>query len=220
MTDPSRGPDPDPGTSAVDRVADVLRRELFAGERAPGTPLREVALADALGASRPTIRHALAVLVAEGLADRVPHRGTVVRSLDAGAIEDISRARLVMEGAGVRAWPEATQAQRDALRRALEEFRALPPDASAAATTARHLAIHRSIVALAGSERVLASADLLYAELRLALATVDRERRDHAEQVRSHCDLVELIGSGDTATALAGLADHLDNARRSLLSTV
>ena len=38
--------------STVDRVADELRRSLFEGELAPGTALREVALADALGVSR------------------------------------------------------------------------------------------------------------------------------------------------------------------------
>ena len=84
-TQPSRGPfstlSLEPVTT-VDRVAEELRRSLFEGELGPGTPLREVALAEALGVSRSTVREALGLLVAEGLADRVPNSGTQVRRLD------------------------------------------------------------------------------------------------------------------------------------------
>src|ERR1700742_4054712 len=60
--------------STVDRAAEELRRSLFDGDLGPGTPLREVALAEALGVSRSTVREALAILVAEGLVDRVPNK--------------------------------------------------------------------------------------------------------------------------------------------------
>ena len=201
-------------------MLEELRRDLFAGVLAPGTRLRELALAESFGVSRPTVREALATLVAEGLADRIPHRGTLVRALDVAAIDDICRARLVVESAGIRAWSEAAPDARSAVQLALANFRDLPADASVALTTERHLAIHRSIVALTGSERILASAGLLYAELRLALATVDRERRDHAEQVENHCLLVDLIESGDTEAALTELTAHLANARASLIATL
>ena len=65
-------------SSTVDRVADELRRAVFEGELESGTPLREVALAESLGVSRPTLREALALLVAEGLATREPNRGVSV----------------------------------------------------------------------------------------------------------------------------------------------
>ena len=66
--------------STVDRVADELRRAVFDGELESGTPLREVAIAASLGVSRPTVREALTVLVAEGLATREPNRGVSVAS--------------------------------------------------------------------------------------------------------------------------------------------
>jgi DNA-binding GntR family transcriptional regulator len=68
-------------SSTVDRVAEELRRALFDGEVEAGTPLRELALADAMGVSRSTIREALAILVAEGLATREPNRGVHVTGL-------------------------------------------------------------------------------------------------------------------------------------------
>lgn len=99
--------------STVDRIAEELRRSLFEGEVAPGTPLREVALAEALGVSRPTVREALGVLVAEGLADRVPNKGTQVRRLDPEQVHDVCRARQVVETSGVRRWTTASDSARE-----------------------------------------------------------------------------------------------------------
>src|SRR5689334_24311419 len=89
-------------SSTVDRVADELRRAVFDGELESGTPLREVALAESLGVSRPTVREALGLLVAEGLATREPNRGVSVATPDPDSVRDICRARLVLEGDGVR----------------------------------------------------------------------------------------------------------------------
>src|SRR4051812_21569805 len=163
--------------STVDRVAEELRRSLFEGELGPGTPLREVALAAALGVSRSTVREALGMLVAEGLADRVPNRGTQVRRLDPDQVRDVCQARAVIETAGVRRWNDADETQRDDVRRSLRAFSDLiDTDHTAAAFTAAHLDIHRALSALTGSERLVAVADSLHAEVRLALAHVDRAR--------------------------------------------
>jgi DNA-binding transcriptional regulator YhcF (GntR family) len=124
--------------STVDRVAEELRRSLFAGELGPGTQLREVALAAALGVSRSTVREALGMLVAEGLAVRVPNRGTQVRRLDPEQVRDVCQARVVIETAGVRRWNEAAEPLREEVRRALQAFSDLTvTDYSAAEFTAR-----------------------------------------------------------------------------------
>lgn len=211
----------EPATT-VDRVTDELRRALFEGEVTPGTPLREVALADSLGVARSTVREALAALVAEGLADRVAHKGTVVRALDEDAVRDVCRARLVLESAGVQAWAGASAAARDACHAALEGFAAAAADprTTVADLTAAHLAIHHAIVALTGSERILAAAESLYAEIRLALASVDRIRRNAADQVGTHTRLITLLEAGDTPATLTELADHLADAERSMLETL
>src|SRR3954454_25394603 len=108
-------------SSTVDRVAEELRRAVFEGEIESGTPLREVALAESLGVSRPTLREALARLVAEGLATREPNRGVTVARPDPESVRDVSRARAVLEMAGMRHWPSATDEARHAVRRALRE---------------------------------------------------------------------------------------------------
>ena len=207
--------------STVDRVAEELRRSLFEGELDPGTPLREVALAAALGVSRSTVREALGMLVAEGLADRIPNKGTQVRRLDPEQVRDVCRARVVIETAGIRRWNEADESLRDDVRRSLRAFADLTAtDYSAAAFTAAHLDIHRALSALTGSERLVAAAESLHAEVRLALAHVDRARGNATEQVHSHADLLSLLENSDIEAAADELAEHLGGAEASMMGAI
>ncbi len=57
-------------------------------------------------------------------------------------------------------------------------------------------------------------AESLHAEVRLALAHVDRARGNAAEQVHSHADLLDLLEEGDLEAAADELAEHLAEAPR------
>jgi len=207
--------------STVERVTEELRRALFEGELAPGTPLREMALAEQIGVSRSTIREALSVLVAEGLATRVPNRGVAVTTLSRADVRDVLRARAALEVAGARRWEHADEEQRAAVRRALDEFgRTARSGPSPSEATAAHLEVHRALVGLTGSERLLATADALNAEIRLALAHVDRVRRNAREQVAEHRELVDLLERGDVAAAVRELEHHLEHAEQSLVTAI
>jgi DNA-binding GntR family transcriptional regulator len=214
-------------SSTVDRVAEELRRALFDGELVPGTPLRELALAEAMGVARSTIREALGTLVAEGLATRAPNRGVFVTALDPDAVRDVARARTVVEVAGVRRWAEADEEARGAVREALaafEELVAAGGRSGSAPTpselTAAHLAIHRSFAALSGSARLVALADSLYAEIRLGLAKVDRIRRNTEDQARGHRALLTLLERGEVDAAARELEAHLTHAETSMLEAL
>ena len=207
--------------STVDRVAEELRRSLFDGELGPGTALREVALAEALGVSRSTVREALAILVAEGIADRIPNKGTQVRRLDPGQVRDVCLARSVIETAGVLRWEEAGDPAREEVRRALAAYSELRgSDCSTAEFTAAHLAIHRAIAGLTGSARLVAAVEALHSEVRVALAHVDRARGNAAEQVHSHGSLLDLMEQGKLDEAADELTAHLAGAEESMIHEV
>jgi DNA-binding GntR family transcriptional regulator len=233
---PRRGSDPDPAdqpasspfgtlslahSSTVDRVVEELRRALFDGELEPATPLREVALADAMGVSRSTIREALAVLVAEGLATREPNRGVHVTALDPGSVHDVIVARSVLEVAGVRRWEHADEEAREAVRHALAEFSNVAAGGGTPAElNSAHLAIHRAFVGLTGSPRLIALADALSDEVKLGLAKVDRIRRNADEQVASHGALLDLLEKGEVERAAEELEQHLAHAEDSMLTAL
>lgn len=208
-------------SSTVDRVADELRRALFDGELEAGTPLREVALAEAMGVSRSTVREALAVLVAEGLATREPNRGVHVTELDPDSVRDVCRSRAVVEVAGVRHWEGAGDEARAAVREALDDFTAAA-DAGVGPTelTATHLAVHRAFAGLSESPRLTSLAESLTAEVRLGLAKVDRIRRNAHDQVAAHRMLLDLLEQGRVDDAAAELERHLEDAETSMLDAL
>ena len=208
-------------SSTVDRVADELRRALFDGEVESGTPLREVALSESLGVSRSTVREALGVLVAEGLATRSPNRGVTVASPDADSIHDVCRARAVLEIEGVRRWPVASETARDAVRSALVDYTAAVRDgASYQLLNAKHLGLHLALVGLIESPRLVATADALSSELKLALAQIDRIRRNAHDQAGSHGRLLRLLERGDIDAAVTDIEHHLEEAEKAILEAL
>jgi DNA-binding GntR family transcriptional regulator len=207
--------------STVERVADELRRAVFDGELESGTALREMALTESLGVSRPTVREALTMLVAEGLATREPNRGVSIASIEADSVRDVCRARRVLEGAGVRRWPDATDEQRELVRSSLDAYiSAVHADASYQELNGLHLAFHVSLVGLSGSERLVAMAEALATELRLALAQVERIRRNAHDQADSHAALVRLLEDDDIDGASVFLDRHLTDAETEIIDAL
>lgn len=211
--------------STVQRVAAELRRAVFEGELESGTPLRELALAESLGVSRPTVREALTVLVAEGLATREPHRGVSVATPRAESVRDVCRARWVLEGAGVRAWADADEARRQRVHTALEAYLSAvhDGDSSYEALNERHLAFHVSLVQLTGSPRLVQMAEALMDELKVALAQVDRIKRNAHDEAESHEGLVRLLDAGELdgpGGAYEFLRTHLEEAEVEIIEAL
>jgi DNA-binding GntR family transcriptional regulator len=205
-------------SSTTDRVAGALRDMVFAGELSPGEPLREVSLAEGFGVARSTVREALQALAGEGLVTRFPHRGVVVTQLSEDDIAEIFGARLVLESAGVRAG--AAGADLGAVAAALSTYADAARADDPVVATHAHLEFHTSLVALLGNPRLVAGADVLTADLRLALASVERARRNARAQVADHRRLLTLMRSGDESAALAELERHLAAAARSVADRV
>ena len=79
-------------------IYDTMSNALLAGHLAPGTPLRETALADVFGVSRERIRKILLRLGTNRLIDLVPNRGAFVAAPSLEQARDIYDARRILEG--------------------------------------------------------------------------------------------------------------------------
>jgi DNA-binding GntR family transcriptional regulator len=140
---------------------------------------------------------------------------------EAESVRDVCRARLVLEGAGVRRWLDATEEQRALVRSTLAAYiAAVDSAATYQELNERHLAFHLSLVGLTGSPRLVSMQATLVLELKLALAQVDRIRRNAHDQAQSHATLVGLLEAGDIDGAHEFLVQHLADAQDSIIAAL
>jgi DNA-binding GntR family transcriptional regulator len=103
-----------------DDIFDILHKRIIAGEHCPGEWLRQEDIASQLGVSMTPVREALDLLVASGLAERVPYRGVRVIELTHDEMLDAYGLRILLEPSAARLASEAaTQPQTEELKRLL-----------------------------------------------------------------------------------------------------
>jgi DNA-binding GntR family transcriptional regulator len=76
---------------------EVIRERILSGHIKPGDWLRQEELSQQLGVSHTPVREALDLLVADGLAERVPNRGVRVSPIDENDIAEVYCLRLLLE---------------------------------------------------------------------------------------------------------------------------
>lgn len=84
-----------------DRVYRELRRALIHGRFNPGDALTIQGLATTLATSTMPVREALSRLISERALEALPNRSVRVPPVDAERLEDLLRARIVIEGAAL-----------------------------------------------------------------------------------------------------------------------
>jgi DNA-binding GntR family transcriptional regulator len=119
----------------ADAVFTHLQGAIVRGELTPGERVDLDAVGQQLDVSRTPIREALLRLEAEGLVERVPYRGAIVRGVDAALAEETTAVRLHLEGMAVRlAVARLTDETLEEMERLLRELAALERSASYDAT--------------------------------------------------------------------------------------
>ncbi|MFB7756631.1 GntR family transcriptional regulator [Streptomyces sp. NPDC056121] len=87
----------EPALSMADRVYAVLHESIMSGEFPVGYRLRIRDLAALVGTSEMPVREAIRRLEEAGFAERVPHRGSVVKGLDLAELVHAYDVRLLLE---------------------------------------------------------------------------------------------------------------------------
>jgi DNA-binding GntR family transcriptional regulator len=115
----------------------------------------------------------------------------------------------------------ARDERRDHVRACLAAYTsAVREGAPAQQLDERHLAFHVALVALTGSPRLVRTAEHLVAELRLALAQVEPDRRVAHDRADPHAQLLRLLEGDDHDGAAHHLARHLADAEVGLLDAL
>ena len=107
-----------------EEIFDALHRQIIAGKYVPGDWLRQEDIATQMGVSMTPVREALDLLVATGLAERVPYRGVRVREMSTKNIVEAYGMRLVLEALIARdAAMNITPEQVSTLKKILDEMK-------------------------------------------------------------------------------------------------
>jgi DNA-binding transcriptional MocR family regulator len=85
------------GRSLPQQIARILREEIIERKLLPGSKLPEPALVDRFETSRAPIREALYLLAQEGLIERTPRKGALVKGYARQEISELYRVRITLE---------------------------------------------------------------------------------------------------------------------------
>ena len=103
--------------SLAEQVADSIVDGIASGALEPGQRIVELELARELKVSRVPVREAIRTLMAQGILESSPHRGTRIVELDEARIDRICEVRAALEKLAVRDAAKAYLAHPDGLKR-------------------------------------------------------------------------------------------------------
>jgi DNA-binding GntR family transcriptional regulator len=160
------------------------------------------------------VREALQRLIQEGLLRSEPHRGVFVPVMTSQDVEDVYLAREALETAAVRrivGGPRSGPAYQvlDRIVREMEEAEGADDWRAVAESD---LEFHTELVAAAQSPRLERMFTTVISETRLCLSALTAADDVRDDLVEEHRRIIELIGEGDTESALAVLTKHFDDA--------
>ena len=190
-------------------VAERLRAEIVAGERAPGSRLPQVEIARRLGVSTTPVREALAMLEREGLVRLHPQRGAVVFVPTVADLREHYEIRAALEALAASRTAEVFEPEWAAPReRRLDEMRTGPPAARYLALNQRfHTTLYehcgrRKLVDMIATLRDASSA---YLHIYRAAADFPVKRLD-----AEHRAMLAACVARDPAAAAAATREHLE----------
>lgn len=204
--------------SFPERIAEILAEEIIERDLRPGDRLLEQTLAEQFGTSRAPIREALYLLTQEGLVERMPRRGTVVKTYPRREIEELYKVRYVLEELALERIcdsPRMVRFSLAALEPIVDKMERLQKDLQRYHKL--NFEFHEKLIVLSNS----AVLSPLYAQiggplkifLRLSIMT----KGDTTVSLRDHKRLLAAIGEADLERAREILRNHdIDGMQRAI----
>lgn len=198
--------------STTDAVTECLREGILSGAVPPSTWLREDELARALSVSRTPVRDALRRLSDEGLAVRLPNRGTVVAPMSLDDVLAVYSVRESLEGLAARTVARRAPAEILAEMRLVHE-RMEQNLGDAALCVALNREFHRLLRDGSGNPylaRFLTQVE--HAVRRFGRSTYESPGRIE-ETLEEHAAILAAITAGDPDAAERAAVAHMRRAR-------
>jgi DNA-binding GntR family transcriptional regulator len=193
-----------------EQAAARLRLLIVRGDLAPGEPLLEADLSDALGISRTPLREALKRLASEGLVELRLNRSAIVAPLRVAELAELFEAVSAIERCAAEL-AATRMSERDIERlEALQQRIEWHHDRGELRDYFEvNQQIHGAIVGLAGNSVLKATHDMLMPRAERARFLALRVRGRWDESVREHREILAALKARDATRAGALLGHHV-----------
>ncbi|MFJ9538566.1 GntR family transcriptional regulator [Streptomyces sp. NPDC101225] len=197
-----------------ERVVDVLRAALIAGELLPGEVYSAPALAPRLGVSATPVREAMLELVKEGMVDIVPNKGFRVTAVSDRQLDEYKHVRSLIEiptTVGLAATADAGDLE--ALRPLAVEIVDSAAKGDLIAYIEADLAFHLGLLALAGNDHLVEVVRDLRRRSRLYGLTALVEAGRLGASAEEHLELLDVLLARDAQGVHEVMTRHLGHVR-------
>jgi DNA-binding GntR family transcriptional regulator len=197
-----------------ERIFEVLKNLILAGELKPGERILEAKLATELNVSRAPIREALLLLAQHGFVTIRPHRGAFVTELSANDLREIFEIRQLLEvNAAIKLHLNMTSEAASQLEGALTKIKRAAHERDVVQFTEADFSFHKTIWDLAGNAHVsqiltdVTSRFFRYEQIR---KTTLLPNFDYTEIFEDHCRLVDRMLHGSKQDVDAEFNRHFE----------
>jgi len=200
----------DNGASRTQLVYDWVRSQIRTGELTPGSRIREVDIAGALGVSRTPVREAVNRLISEGQLVPIP-RGLMIAELGRQQVLELYALREFLEGASARfAAQHADPVEIQNLREIIEESMSLGDEPTPQAALNKRF--HAAISSAAHNRYVEDALMRMSDSLNLIAGTTYQMAGRFEDVCREHTAIVDAIEARDPAAAEQSAREHIRGA--------
>lgn len=196
--------------SRTRQLRDMLEDEIVNGRLQPGERLDEAGLAERFNVSRTPIREALHQLIAAGLVQSEPKRGTYVARIGIPQLIEMFEVMAELEGmCGRLAARRISEQECDDLEAALQACRDAATEGDPDAYYYENERFHHCIYEASHNQFLSQTTHQLHQRLKPYRRLQLRVRNRVSTSVQEHARIAEAIIAGDTSQAEALLKSHI-----------
>ena len=187
------------GSSITDQILTQLRQDIVDCRYDANALITEGEVSERFQVSKTPAREALNFLCQEGLVEKLPHRGYLVKGFSMRELENLFQFRCILESAAVDiAIAEASDAELAEVRH-LAERRVLPGGLEPYLEYSRlNFDFHMALARLSRNPILVSTLNNVLNQLRRAL-TLDWKCADVNVLLQGHCALIDAIQKRDRA---------------------
>ncbi|GAB4424270.1 MAG: GntR family transcriptional regulator [Anaerolineales bacterium] len=207
-----------------EEIFETLHERIISGQYQPGTWLRQEEVASQLDVSMTPVREALDLLVAVGLAERVPYRGVRVPKPSAEEMAEAYAIRLLLEQIGARAAAiKREQAQVEEMKRIISQAENLLTLSEMSTSRKLSRQFHKTIIHASGNsvlERIYETVMNTFPDWLLYEAMFRHPERLEASLANEHAEhvaMLEAIMIKDAGLAAQRAVEHLQDLEQQMV---